>query len=1031
MSAKLTIVSASAGTGKTYRLTHTLSGAISEGVRPEAVLATTFTRRAASDLQSRARLVLLEEGRPDEAARLSAARIGTVNSVCGRIAAEFALEAGISPDIRVLEEAESEAAFREALAGALAGAETELNGLARRLGFEPKELSGLFQKIVDAARANALGADGIRESGRRSRESLLAIFPDPATGDLDAPLAAAVRAASKALDAANDGVKKSEDAAALLRSVLNRAPAELAWSDWVKLSKLDPSAKLRAAVEPLKTAASAHLRHPRLRADLERWTTLVFDVAARALEKFQTWKRERRLMDFVDQEALVLSLLDRQDVRARIAEDLELLLVDEFQDTSPIQLALFLKLLELAPRAEWVGDPKQSIFAFRGTDPALMDAALAGLPGGREPLEKSWRSRPELVALVREMFVGAFPSLKQSTTARKDAAGLAPALQFWKLAAKNAGEDAHAVAAGVKALFDRGDRIEEAVTKVVRAARPGDVAVLCRTNRDCAAIADALEGLGIRAAISRPGLRSTPEGVLAIAGLTRLLDPADALATAEIVALTDDDPEPESWLADRLTHLAKGQPGESWAADRPALLALARLKPLVAHASPSELLDAVLEVLDIRRRALAWGRGDARLANVEALRAAARTYENGALARGTAASGAGLVEHFRRQAADETDAQAEGIGPGAVTVLTVHKSKGLEWPIVVLADVDADLKDRVWDVEVRDDRAKPDLAAPLAQRWIRSWTWPWGQQGKGIGIEESAGLQAEEAASLKRAAAEDLRLLYVAMTRARDVLVLAGRQKKDGVATRWIERVSPEFEFPEDEGPGTFQFGAAKVRAWTGTFSPLPPAKRGPEKHVRPPRPATLPDFPPARIPASSGHPAPAPARVVSVTELGPRLKVPSGVDDATVGNAVHAVFAADDPASKQRTALAAATLARFEVAIDAASLLAALDRLRAELEKRFRTTSVKREWPLELRVGEQVVAGWADMVLECADGWVLVDHKTFPGGRDKWPTKALEYAPQLQAYAEALEKATGRPVIARLVHFPIAGALLDLQPHR
>jgi ATP-dependent exoDNAse (exonuclease V) beta subunit len=83
--------------------------------------------------------------------------------------------------------------------------------------------------------------------------------------------------------------------------------------DWVRLAKISPSAKLSAAVEPLKTAASAHVRHPRLRTDLERWTTLLFDVAARALERFQQWKRERRLMDFVDQEAMVLSLLGRAD----------------------------------------------------------------------------------------------------------------------------------------------------------------------------------------------------------------------------------------------------------------------------------------------------------------------------------------------------------------------------------------------------------------------------------------------------------------------------------------------------------------------------------------------------------------------------------------------------------------------------------------------------------------------------------------------------------------------------------------------
>ena len=117
-------------------------------------------------------------------------------------------------------------------------------------------------------------------------------------------------------------------------------------------------------------------------------------------------------IDFVDQEVLALELLTRPELVERLRGEIDLVLVDEFQDTSPLQLAIFLALAELAPRSVWVGDQKQSIFGFRGTDPALMDAAIDAILGGDEPetLTTSYRSRRQLVALTSDVFVEPFGS---------------------------------------------------------------------------------------------------------------------------------------------------------------------------------------------------------------------------------------------------------------------------------------------------------------------------------------------------------------------------------------------------------------------------------------------------------------------------------------------------------------------------------------------------------------------------------------------------------------------------------------------
>src|SRR6185369_1200995 len=114
--ARIEIISASAGSGKTYRLASVLQDAIANGgARPDAVLATTFTNRAAAELKERTRTRLLQAGRVEDAHRLGAARIGTVNAVCGRLVADFSFELGLAPDLRVIDERAAAVALRQAM----------------------------------------------------------------------------------------------------------------------------------------------------------------------------------------------------------------------------------------------------------------------------------------------------------------------------------------------------------------------------------------------------------------------------------------------------------------------------------------------------------------------------------------------------------------------------------------------------------------------------------------------------------------------------------------------------------------------------------------------------------------------------------------------------------------------------------------------------------------------------------------------------------------------------------------------------
>src|SRR5262249_50321987 len=151
------------------------------------------------------------------------------------------------------------------------------------------------------------------------------------------------------IDTARDTTRITADYVQLLRDARRSLGlGRLRWGDWAKLGTARPAVRSAAAVAPVGAAAARHGEHPRPRADLHRLIELLFHVAASGLAAYEQHKRERGVMDFVDQEALALHLMRRPNVRAALSGQLDLVLVDEFQDTSPLQLAIFLQLGDLA-----------------------------------------------------------------------------------------------------------------------------------------------------------------------------------------------------------------------------------------------------------------------------------------------------------------------------------------------------------------------------------------------------------------------------------------------------------------------------------------------------------------------------------------------------------------------------------------------------------------------------------------------------------------------------------------------------------
>lgn len=1037
------IISASAGTGKTHCLAEELYKHIVSGAaRPEAILATTFTIKAADELLSRIRRRLLQDGRAGEAHRLAAARIGTVNSVCSRLVSDFAFELGLSPSLQTLDENTANAAIRNAMSEVVTVNETaELAELEERFAIDRD--GGGWQSTVEAivarARSNGLSASCLDAGAERSIKEFMGLMARPA-GDgkvLDRELQKALGEFIASVEP--DGIKKTENALKLARQM--RAVSSLSWQSWVKLANsLAPAKQWREEAERVRLAAGRHDIHPRLRDDCERMIRLNFSIAARTLEAYRAHKAGWGSIDFVDQEVLALQALNMKEVFSRVAGELDLVLVDEFQDTNPIQLALFLRLAEAARESIWVGDQKQAIYGFRGTDPGLMDAALAAIEGASgtpDVLKHSWRSRPELVRLTSEIFAPPFAKMGippervrigPSPKKAREPDGLGPIVERWNLDTKNKADDASALAAALKdALADKTLRVWDKVSGQVRPVRAGDMAVLCYRNGVCANVAAALAALGIPAELTQPGLLKTPEGRLAFAALRLWVDMRDSLAAAELVRVIDYPDAGDEWLDAILD-----KPGIAAFEAHPAVARIRAACEAHPAAGAVVALDLVFEAVGIRDICLRWGDADMRLNNLDALRSHAVGYVAACAAEGAGCTPAGLVAYFNELKAGGLDERAPMPGKNAVTVSTWHGAKGREWPISIIHELDGLPDDSALGVQVVSDAPRFNIRKPLAERWIRYWPNPYGAATKTPFHERLAGHPANCRARAE-AQRQNLRLFYVVWTRARDRLVLTARTGK--INKGITELLSDETGAPllnEPDGDTAAWAGKSfKVRIRTALPAAPEPARRVPgEWHVWP---AELPKYQPEYVQPSAIE---LPGRVGEPTGIGRRLPIAGQPDMELVGNALHGFLAADRPAleNSRRMDIARGLLSRWNVAsaVNAAAVLGAGDALRGWVEKNWPGAQWHREWPLRMRLKTgSTLRGVADLVLETRAGYVVIDHKSFPGNRDKAIEKAASHAGQVLAYAEAIRAATGRPVVGAWIHLPVAGLVAPVAASR
>lgn len=1036
----LELVRAGAGSGKTRDLCHTVAEAVAKQLDPARILATTFTKKAAAELKGRI-LAMLLAGTPERAAtqrnaeRLELAAIGTVHSVAHQLLSRYAIEMGLSPRLEVLTEAAGDRALGELLGAMPVSDRQRLADLSERLGID--DLDERIRKLLDAKRGNLLNDAEFTAQMAASAERVCELLAPGGVVPVDPPVGWLHELADEALKnlnaLVNDTTQATDKARQKLRQLKSRQLP--LWGSYLEAAKITAGKKsgADARLDALRNHASGVCENPRLHADVREFSALLAKETVGLEAEYGRWKSERGWVDFTDLETHFLRLLQAEALAARLAEDFDLVLVDEFQDTNPLQLAIFQRLRSIAPRNRWVGDPKQAIYGFRDTDPKLVTDVWERSPDAkRTELPNNHRSQRGLVQLVGSLFAPVFGNDAKQIPVKP---GLPRGVERWVFDTKNQPDDARALACGIAKLHAEGVRF-------------GDIAILERTNSLTEKTAEGLQGLGIPFLIEHPGLLSTREGAIVMAGLCLVVDRNDSLAAATIVHLLGD-PQQDTpdWVLERLKKLHERKEGgvKSFATpweDDPRLSPIESIDRSLLP--PTVVVQRVIEALKLPALVTQWGDPARRSSHLDSLVRHASEYEETSAESGQAATLNGLILHLEQLRKKRLDVCHPPLGHDAVTVMTYHSAKGLEWPVVVLSGLGSSRAPSMWSPVVTGGGQSD--ADPLGGRVLRSWLWPFGTtEGEfskpraGSGLEDRALISDEGVERTARDQEESLRLLYVGCTRAKTKLVFAHREDK----CEWLRQL----ESVDSVLDGTLGEGEHKLEGIDTTFvlRRLTPhmvdecriearkcnrwvsLRQSPSSHENRPR-----FHSPSQALPGSGV-----AAVRSEELPGPSC-FPSGAAEAeytAIGDAIHSYLAAVPSmraiGQPEKERVASRCLAAFGVTglLSPSDVVITGERFLQWVTSKYPDA----EWLVEAAAGGTRDAGgrWRgtmDLLLRLPGGGVVViDHKSAPLRRDQCETKAREFTGQITAYREMLCSA-GETVETTWIHFALAGVMVELQ---
>ncbi|MDR7037979.1 exodeoxyribonuclease-5 [Methylobacterium sp. BE186] len=852
------LVEAGAGSGKTALMAGRIAMMLASGIEPRSIAAVTFTELAASELATRVANVvvaLIAGAIPVELAAVLPAGLGpeqrehlgsaerhldeltctTIHGFCQRLIAPYPVEADIDPGAVVIDQAEAERIFEDLVDAWLREKLSRTGGLiAEMVLVDPADTLETVRRVASCLREN-------RRVGTRPAEPVDRLAEDfvrqvAAFAEFVARAPAREEETAAAVQALQTMTAirmptRTMDPRTLVAFLATPAEPSLCKKDggfykfkggkikWAAAAKAVGLSKDEA--NRLQLSAATHYETccdiwERLKANVasEVLGHLVVEVRP-VLEDFRLRKRAGGLLDFGDLiHAAARLLREHDDVRAALAGRYRYVLVDEFQDTDPLQTEIFWRLCGEAPDGAadvaWhgrilrpgalflVGDPKQAIYRFRGADVSAYVRARAAVEADADalvvPVSTNFRSCRSILAYVNDTFGNVLDGPGQPGFSALDPFhedhDRGPCVAALDVVVEQAGakptsnEARDAEAEAVADLCAR--LIGQAVTTCkiagTRVVQPGDIALLAPTGSDLWRYEEALERRGIPVATQAGKGFFRRQEVQDLIAITRILaDPRDTLALGAflrgpVVGLTDEDlldivhavsegPEAAEQPVGLSLHLDTDRVAHPVA--RAIFEKLQSIAKLAAGTTPHDILSRAVDAFMLRPIVLHRhdGHSERALANIDLYLEMARPYAVRGL-RAFARAMQVAWEGDTRAVEGRPDAQEAAVG-----LFTMHASKGLEWPIVIPVNTLTQAKSTSGLVVGRTEEC---LFCPVFS--VRP-----------AGYEEA--LQNEDQA-IKH---ERVRLWYVAATRAREVLILP-RLPVAGSKSSWSSVVNLELD---------------------------------------------------------------------------------------------------------------------------------------------------------------------------------------------------------------------------------------------
>jgi len=1055
-------VEAGAGTGKTTVLVDRIVEVLATGFASvDEVAVITFTDAAAAELAGRVRQRLEErlDAAADDTERanlhaalqgLHRAHVETIHAFASTLLRERPVEAGLDPGFEVLNGLPAQIAFDEAydrwLADLLAGDHPEVATAIRR-GFDLKNIRQLVETINGHRSLSPFAAEPLTASAvdahlrelREKSDELRGLLPKAGCDEVGIADIEAVLAWTDALDTAAD------DPAELDRELLFRAP-KLNYSrglqtDWDEAESCQKAKRLRKEIAKEVIPAL----HDAMR------TEAIVAMLPHAQGFVDTYERERKAAGTADFDDLLEWARDllatSPEAREYFRRRFRVLLVDEFQDTDPVQADIAMCIasdddpgddwLSMRPRPGGltvVGDPKQSIYRFRGADIAVYDAVRRGpLVGGEAQLVQNFRSTGGVLGFVNGVFDRVLveePGVQVANTRLKVGSAALPdesrsvSVVHGEPTGSADGDraaEAHLLVSTIQRALRERWEIRDPATGGVRPVEPGDVVVLLprRTALDIYLDAFRRAGLPVRAEGGRSFFQRQEVRDLA-STLQAIDDPLDQVALVACLrssafGCSDEEIYLHVAAGNRLDYRFDATDSPASVADAFALLK--DLHRCRAQLSLSHLVRQTLERTRLVEIALAGWDGQQSAANLVKL---------ADQARGFSASGAGGLRGFarwlsqQRASSDEAEANVAEETDAVVRIMTIHASKGLEFPVVALAN----LGSQPWSpVEPVPERAARRLHVRI------------GRKDDGF---RTPGFKAAWEGEQLRMSAEEKRLLYVAATRARDRLIVPVVSKDDAKG-RLLDELRPSLP-PHDPASYESDVDGCFVLDPT-TFPSLPDDD--------PPPPELADDA--AVDAAIDAREAWATARGEAITEARDELAVhpasgdegdhpvpPAlfGADDAPLivgegppkekGEAMHKVLELIDlrnPTDVEEVTRSVCELAGLTEHADEVLDLVNACLASPVMDRVRRAERIWREVPYTLRVDDGYVTGRIDLVFEEDGELVVVDWKSDTVAPSSVSVAVEGHREQGEAYVRALDQVPGPPAQQVIFVFPRARA--------